>query len=97
MEAGDARVQVEDISQNRVDLVWPHAVTWDSAQRLARKANHEDSSFRFLFLFGGGGKGILAVLPSSAPAKRRRLSSKQPAAASAEREGGGCVLHTYSS
>ena len=48
VEAGYAKVQMEEVSGTRVDLVWPHAVTWESARRVARLAAEKDSSFHIL-------------------------------------------------
>ena len=79
VEAGYAKVQMEEVSGTRVDLVWPHAVTWASAMRLTRLANQKDSSFHIL----GEPHGIVVESAASASAKKRRLASKQPEAASA--------------
>ena len=48
VEAGYAKVQMEEVSGTRVDLVWPQAVTWDSAMRVMRLATKKDSSFHIL-------------------------------------------------
>ena len=79
VEAGYAKVQMEEVSGTRVDLVWPHAVTCASAMRLTRSANQKDSSFHIL----GEPHGIVVESAASASAKKRRLASKQPEAASA--------------
>ena len=79
VEAGYAKVQMEEVSGTRVDLVWPHAVTVCSAMRLTCIANQKDSSFHIL----GEPHGIAVESAASASAKKRRLASKQPVAASA--------------
>ena len=74
VEAGYAKVQMEEVSGTRVDLVWPHAVTWDSARRVMRLATKKDSSFHIL----GEPRPIVVESAASAPAKKRRLWLRVP-------------------
>ena len=62
--AGRAKVQMEDVSDVRVDLVWPRAVTFDSAWRLCMQASQRDSNFEVL----GEPQGIAAENESAAAA-----------------------------
>ena len=62
--AGKAKVQMEDVSDARVDLVWPRAVTFDSAWRLCMQASQKDSNFEVL----GQPQGIAAENESAAAA-----------------------------
>ena len=62
--AGRAKVQMEDVSDVRVDLVWPRAVTFDSAWRLCMQASQRDSNFEVL----GQPQGIAAENESAAAA-----------------------------
>ena len=52
--AGVARVVFHDCSQYRVELVWPRAVTYDSAMVLVRRAKGKDASFEILGVPTGG-------------------------------------------
>ena len=81
-EGGRVLLQIHEVSENRMDLEWPHPVTWNSAWRITNLATQLEPSFRIL----GDPRGIVeastaiesAPLEASAPAshKRRRMSCK---------------------
>ena len=88
-EAGRVEMQIVEVSASRIDVVWPHYVTWNSVWRLTQKASQKGPTFRIL----GHPQGIVAepdvaesvVDPQTAPpaSKKRRVSGATSEAASA--------------
>ena len=75
VEAGTANVQMQDVSETRVIVVWSGGLTIESATRLTVFAHKKDSFVRLL----GDPKGIV----EEPAAKRGRLPISQQLVASA--------------
>ena len=88
VEAGRAELQIEEVSAFRIDVIWPHYVTYQSAKRLSQLAADKDTTFRIL----GDPQGIagdtdVAVSAETAsaegqpmqpePSKRLRITRKK--------------------
>ena len=88
-EASRVGLQVVEVSACRLDVIYPHGVTWNSAWRLTQLAGQKDHTFRIL----GDPQGILdepgAAASAESPqttdqqAKRHRFSSKRSEGAGA--------------
>ena len=61
---GKAKLQIEEISICRVDVLWPHPVTWQSAWRLTQLAAGKDTTFNIM----GDPKGIASDTHAAASA-----------------------------
>ena len=94
VKAGRAELQIEEVSASRIDVIWPHYVTWQSAWRLKQLAADKDTTFRIL----GEPKGIAGDTEAAAsadaacakgqpmkpePSKKRRKTEKRSEAPSA--------------
>ena len=72
VSAGRVQIVIEQISETRMDLVWPKAVTGQSAKRLRDMMREQDSSFETL----SEPQGIPGEHETTASVKKRRVESE---------------------
>ena len=54
-EKGKVKLKIKEVSASRIDVIYPHEVTWNSAWRLGQLASRKDPTFRIL----GDPQGIM--------------------------------------